>query len=103
MVGLLASKLNMRAVVVQVEKGELALLHKTRGETRCITLMLERVGITKRPYRKTGSLSLLPKPVAAKILKMKLEKRWPGIEVTILKTHGLTSYYAQHQGILIGF
>lgn len=103
MVGLLASKLNMRAVGMASEKGELALLHKTRGETRCITLMLEELEARKDLTGKQVVISHCQNPVAAKILKMKLEERWPGIEVTILKTHGLTSYYAQHQGILIGF
>ncbi len=42
-------------------------------------------------------------PVGAKLLKLRIEEQWPGAEVTVLATHGLTSYYAQHQGLLIGF
>ena len=35
--------------------------------------------------------------------RLRIEEQWPGVEVTVLATHGLTSYYAQHQGLLIGF
>lgn len=101
--GLLASKLNMRAVGMASEKGELALLHKTRGEARCITLLLEELKNRKDLTGKPVVISHCQNPVGAKLLKLKIEEQWPGVEVTILKTHGLTSYYAQHQGLLIGF
>lgn len=102
-VGLLASKLNMRAVGMASEKGELSILHKTRGEARCITLLLDELAARKDLTGKPVVISHCQNAVGAKLLKMKIEEKWPGVEVTILKTRGLTSYYAQHQGILIGF
>lgn len=102
-VGLLASKLNMRAVGIASEKGELSLLHKTRGEARCITLLLEELASRKDLTGKPVVITHCQNPVGAKLLRLRIEEQWPGVEVTVLATHGLTSYYAQHQGLLIGF
>ncbi len=102
-VGMLATKLNMHAVGMASEKGELSVLHKTRGETRCITLLLNELEARKEPNRKHIVISHCQNAVGAKLLKMKIQEKWPDVEITILKTHAVSSYYAEQKGILIGF
>ena len=70
-----------------------------KDEERVLEELKNRKDLTGKPV----VISHCQNPVGAKLLKLKIEEQWPGVEVTILKTHGLTSYYAQHQGLLIGF
>ncbi|MDO5602362.1 MAG: DegV family protein [Oscillospiraceae bacterium] len=101
--GALASCLGMRAVGRATEKGELGILHKTRGEARAFSLFLQEM--EKRGLREDAEIYLhhCRAETAAKLLYKLILKKHPRCRVTVLPCRGLTGYYAGEGGILAAF
>lgn len=101
-VGFVAGKMGMRLVGRGSEDGKLEMLHKTRGETRTLAFILEEMD--RRGYNGTPVvISHCFNPVAAGLLKNGIENKWHGAQVHILPCSGLTSFYAQEGGIIVGY
>ena len=101
-VGFVAGKMGMRLVGRGSEEGKLEMLHKTRGETRTLAFILEEMD--RRGYNGTPVvISHCLNPVAAGLLKNGIENKWHGAQVYIVPCSGLTSFYAQEGGIIVGY
>ena len=100
--GFMAGVMNMRAVGRGSDDGKLEMLHKTRGETRTLAFILEEMD--RRGYQGTPVvISHCFNENAAQLLRHGNETKWPGADVTILPCSGLTSFYAQDGGIIVGY
>ena len=102
LVGFMAGKLNMRAVGIASDEGKIAMVHKTRGEIKMLAFMMEemdRRGFTGGPV----VISHCNNPEGAHRLSAGIRAKWPASKVTVLPCSGLTSFYAEDQGILLGF
>lgn len=102
LVGVLAKKLGMR-IIGTSEQGKIAVIHKCRGDrSTLLTLikdMKENCDLSKRHVVITHCSNLK----LALTLQNLLENEAPGVRVTILPTHGLTSYYAEEQGLIVSY
>lgn len=102
LVGFMAGALGMRAVGRGSEEGKLEMLHKARGETRALALMMEEMD--HRGYMGTPVVvSHCQNEKAANLLKTGIQRKWPGAEVTVFPCRGLTSFYAETGGVLVGY
>lgn len=103
LVGFVAGVMNMRAVGCGSEDGRIELLHKCRGENRMLAFMLEEMD--HRGYNGSGKvvISHNQNEKAALILKGGIEKKWPGAKVFVVPCGGLTSFYAETGGLIIGY
>lgn len=103
LVGFMAGAMNMRAVGRASDAGKIELLHKTRGETRMLAYILE--SIDRSGYDGSGPvvISHCFNETAAHLLANGIHNKWPGARVEILPTGGLTSFYAENQGLIVGY
>ena len=100
--GFMAGVMNMRAVGRGSDDGKLEMLHKTRGETRTLAFILEEMD--RRGYQGTPVvISHCFNENAAHLLRHGIETKWSGADVTVLPCSGLTSFYAQDGGIIVGY
>lgn len=102
-VGFVAGMMNMRAVGQGSDDGRLDLLHKCRGEKRMLALLMEEMDHHGYNGEGTVVISHCENEDSALILKGGIEKKWPGAKVIILPCSGLTSFYAETGGIIIGY
>ena len=103
LVGFVAGRMNMRAVGRASEAGKLEMLHKTRGETRMLALMLEEMDHRGYDGSRPAVISHCYNAEGARLLANGIRNKWPGAQVVVLPTSGLTSYYAEEQGMIIGY
>ena len=101
--GLVAGVMNMRAVGRGSEDGKLEMLHKARGETRTLAYMLEEMDHRGYQGLEPVVISHCQNEAAALLLKNGIEKKWPGAKVVVLPCSGLTSFYAESGGIIVGY
>ena len=103
LVGFVASSLGIR-VVAEAREGKIQVLHKVRGQSRALETLAEEM--------KRQKPDLAGKPVVishcnnlpgVRYLTQLLEENFPGVQVSVMETRGLTSYYAEETGILVGF
>ena len=101
-VGFLAGKLNMWVIGRNSEEGRIEMLHKTRGKNKLLPYVLEEL-------ERRG---ILPDNVVighvenedtALELGRLIEQTWEDIKVKILPLRGLCGYYAEENGMIIGF
>ncbi len=101
-VGFVAGKMGMRIVGCGSEEGRLEMLHKSRGESRTLAVLLEEMD--HRGYNGTPVIiSHCFNEASANLLKNGIEKKWAGAQVSIIPCSGITSFYAQEGGIIVGF
>lgn len=102
LVGVLAKKLGMR-IIGTADNGKISVIHKCRGDRSTLLTMIkdmkESCDLSKRHVVITHCQNLK----LALTLQNLLETEAPGVRVTILPTHGLTSYYAEEQGIIVSY
>ena len=101
--GFMAGVMSMRAVGRGSEDGKLEMLHKTRGETRMLALLLEEMDHRGYQGLEPAVISHCQNEAAALLLKNGIEKKWPGAKVVVLPCSGLTSFYAESGGIIVGY
>ena len=102
-VGFVAGKMGMRIVGRGSDEGKLEMLHKTRGETRMLALLLEEMDHRGYQGLEPVVISHCQTERAALLLKNGIEKKWPGAKVVVLPCSGLTSFYAETGGIIVGY
>ena len=101
--GILATSLGIRAVASNTPKGEIQILQKPRGEERAIQRMVEIMGSIKNLAGQPVVISHCNNPNGAQRLKDLIAHTCLTTKITILPTHGLTSFYTENGGLLIGF
>ena len=103
LVGFVAGAMNMRAVGRGNEAGKIELLHKTRGETRMLAYLLEAMDHSGYDGTNPVVISHCFNENAARLLAGGIRNKWSGAQVEILPTSGLTSFYAEKQGLSVGY
>ena len=101
--GLVAGVMNMRVVGRGSEEGRLEMLHKTRGETRMLALLLEEMDHRGYTGQTPAVISHCQNEKAALMLKTGIERRWPRARAVVLPCSGLTSFYAEAGGVIVGY
>ena len=102
-VGMIASKLNIRAIGIASEKGKIELLHKARGEVRTLEKVVEEMQKLGLSPSRTVEISQCKNEKGAQLLRSMIQANFPGVTVNIRPCCGLTSYYAEESGMIIGF
>lgn len=102
LVAKMAGLLGIRVIGKASDRGDLEQLHKARGEKKMVETTvstLQELGL------KTGKVYIAHclNETAANRLKDALNKELPQVEITVYKTGGLCSFYAEKGGLMIGF
>ncbi len=101
--GILATTLGIRAVASNTPEGEIRVLHKPRGEERAIQRIVETMSELKNMAGQPVVISHCNNPQGAQRLKELIIHTCFTTKVTILQTRGLTSFYTESGGFLVGF
>lgn len=99
--GILAKTLELWGVGVEKE-GRIAVKTKVRGKKKALSALVDII----RENGFCGSdvvISHCFNPLMADKLKTEIETTFEGINVTIMETRGLNSYYAEDGGIIISY
>ena len=102
LVGIVAGRLGFWGIGVGSDEGEIAMRGKARGEKgviRFLTEEMQKIGLAGKQI----VISHCQNESTAEALKARLRDIFQGVEVTILPTRGLDSYYAERHGLIIGF
>jgi len=102
LVGFVARKLNLRAIGIASNEGKLEMLHKARGETKMLSFILEemeRIGFRGGPV----VIGHCENDEGATKLREQISSIWKEAMVSLLPTRGICSYYAEKDGLMIGF
>ncbi len=102
-VGTLAAALNIRAIGQASSKGTIELIHKARGQARALAVMVEEMAAQKDLTGKPVIISHCGNLAAAEALQKLIEATFKKVQVTIMPTGGLTSYYAEMSGLIVGY
>lgn len=101
--GIVANTLGIRAVASNTDKGEIEVMQKPRGQERAIRaiveIMCKRKNMAGQPVVITHCNNL----EGAQRLKELISHTCLTTKIMILQTKGLTSFYAQSGGLLVGF
>lgn len=104
LVGFVAGKLGIRIVAEASRKGTIEVLHKVRGQSRALDTLVAEMKRQKPDLDGCEIvISHCDNPLGVRYLRERLGAEFPGARVTVVETGGLTSYYAEDTGILVGF
>ncbi len=101
--GILATTLGIRAVASNTPEGEIQILQKPRGEDRAIRCIVETMAKLKNLAGQPVVISHCNNLQGAQRLKELIIHTCLTTKITILQTRGLTSFYTESGGFLIGF
>ncbi len=101
--GILATTLGIRAVASNTPEGGIQILHKPRGEERAIQYIVETMSKLKNLTGQPVVISHCNNFKGALRLKELIVHTCFTSKITILQTRGLTSFYTEDSGFLIGF
>lgn len=100
--GLVANKLNIRLLGTATEKGEIKVIGPARGEKKMfkkILSVMEEAGFTGGDF----VIDHVNNLKGAEALADHIIMRWPGSNPIFLPCTGLCSYYAEMNGMIVGF
>ncbi len=100
--GVVAKKLGMR-IIGTSDEGSLSVIHKCRGDRSTLMTLLKDMKEACDLSKRHVIISHCSNLKGAMTLQNLLESEAPGVQVSILPTHALTSYYAEDQGLIISF
>ncbi len=101
-VGLIANKLNIRILGTASPEGTIKIVGPTRGEKK----MYAKIVTTMESDGFTGGevvIDHVENQTGAQALAVKICERWPGSNVMIMPCGALDSYYAEMNGLIIGY
>lgn len=102
LVGAAIGVLGIRIVGVASEHGTLQPLNKLRSLQKCYNIMVEEM--EARGYAGGAfTITHIQNEAGAKRLADLILARWPNARCSLLPASGLCSYYAENQGLLLGF
>ena len=102
LIGFIAGHLGFWGIGIGDEKGEIAIRGKARGSKSMVRFLVEeitRVGVAGKQILISHCRNLKD----AEALKAALEAAFAGIEVLIQEARGLDSFYAERNGLIIGY
>ncbi len=100
--GVIANKLNIRVLGTASEAGEIKLVGHTRGEKK----MLGKIVETMETDGFAGGevvIDHVENEAGAQALASRIVEHWPGSKSIIMPCNGLDSYYAEMNGLIIGY
>lgn len=103
LVGKLAATLGIRAIASNTPEGKIKIQQKPRGEERAIQLMVELMGKMKNLTGKPVVITHCNNLKGAQRLKELITHTCLTAKITVLQTRGLTSFYCENGGLLVGF
>lgn len=102
MAGMLANKLSIRILGCASDEGTIKIVAPTRGQKK----MFDKVVQTMESDGYSGGVVYIDhveNEPAAQALGEKIIQKWPDAEIRVLPCGGLCSYYAEREGLIIGF
>ena len=100
--GFVAQKLGMWGVGIGNAEGHIVMKGKTRGANRVVNAIID--DIRERGGRcREIVISHCHNPVLAEKLRERVLELWSNAKVTILKTRGLDSFYAERGGLIVAY
>lgn len=102
LIGFIAGHLGFWGIGIGSDEGEISIRGKARGDKsmiRFLTEEIKKIGPAGEEIRISHCLN----EKCAAALKEQLEETFRGIRVTLMKTRGLDSFYAERRGLIIGF
>ena len=100
--GVLARRLNMWGIGIGSEEGTIAIKGKVRGSAKAIALLVQ--DMKERGFR--GGRVIIThcqNLELAQKLQSKILELWQSAKVSIMPTRGLCSYYAERNGLIVGY
>ena len=98
----LARRLNMWGIGIGSEEGTIAIKGKVRGSAKAIALLVQ--DMKERGFR--GGRVIIThcqNLELAQKLQSKILELWQSAKVSIMPTRGLCSYYAERNGLIVGY
>ncbi len=102
LMGTLVKKLGMR-IIGTADQGRIKVVHKCRGEHNTLMTLLDDMKRSCDLNERHIYITHCRNPKLALTLQNLIFAEAPGAKITILPTHGITSYYAEEQGIIISY
>ena len=102
LIGFIAGHLGFWGIGIGDENGEIAIRGKARGSRsmiRFLTEEVQKIGIAGKQILISHCQNIKD----ALALKASLEAALPGIEVLVQATRGLDSFYAERNGLIVGY
>ena len=102
LIGFIAGHLGFWGIGIGSDEGEIAIRGKARGSRSMIRFLVDemkKVGVAGKEIR----ISHCQNEKDAASLKEQILAAFPGVIVTLMKTRGLDSFYAERHGLIIGF
>ena len=102
MAGLIANKLNIRILGTASPEGTIKIVGPTRGEKKMYAKIVDTMA---SDGFEGGEVFIdhVENLAGAQALGVKIDERWPGSKITIMPCGGLDSYYAEMNGLIIGY
>lgn len=102
MAGLIANKLNIRILGTASPEGTIKIVGPTRGEKKMYAKIVDTMAADGFEGGEVF-IDHVENAAGAQALAVKIDERWPGSKITILPCGGLDSYYAEMNGLIIGY
>ncbi len=100
--GFVAKKLGMWGVGIGNEEGRIVMKGKTRGASRVINAIIE--DMRERGFRaREIVISHCHNAALAEKLRERVLEVWSNAKITVLKTRGLDSFYAERGGLIVAY
>lgn len=102
MAGMLANKLSIRILGIASDEGTIKVLGPSRSQKKIfskIISMMESQGYCGGPVFIDHAFN----ETSAQALASKISEKWPSAEIVCLPCGGLCSYYAETDGLIIGY
>ena len=100
--GFVAKKLGMWGIGIGNSEGRIAMKGKTRGVSRVVNAIIE--DMRERGFRSREIIiSHCQNPALAEKLRERVLEHWSDAKITILKTRGLDSFYAERGGLIVAY
>ncbi len=101
--GFIAGTLGIR-IVGKGDEGELAIVHKTRGEASAISKLVNEMGKMKNMDGADVIIEQINNNAGAIAMKHLIEKKYPNVNsIRIVEAGGINSFYGEDQGLIVGF
>lgn len=103
LVGAVATALKIKAIAIKSPKGDIQVVSKQRGEQNTYRYMVNYIKEKKSLKNQSVYINHCNNPEGAHIIKNFLNEMCDCIDVTVIETRALCSYYASVGGIIVSY
>lgn len=101
-IGVLAKVLGFWGVGIASDIGTIEIKGKVRGDKKAVRAIMDDMRAWPKPIS-YAAITHCQNESMANALKAEMEEVFPGIEVEVMPTKGLCSYYAERHGMLVAY